>query len=471
MKKKILESTASRPLGSPPQHALMRVPAGEFAGRNVILVQTDPSTICLSRSDAPDATWSSLQTVADDAADYNYDCRMSAAGDIHLVYSEQGTGYLVTRKLTFDNGSWSVGPKVTIYDGAQCFDPSLAIDSTGRLWVSWSRFVSPTRLIQVKSSADGGATWGSGPSDAGDQVSNGSMFADSKLLCDASAVHVIYHDQDTALYVRSLPLIGGSWSAQTILATGSGFTSDLDAAVGPDGRLGVVYSQSAGLYYCEFDGVGWASPVQLFDAPVQSPQLRFEDTMPVVVFLESIGGFAWRPVYTLRLSGMFSSAAPLDSAVKQFDSVTLWGESPQTFESATGQAASTDDADVYHSVSGKLLQDAGDAVYLGMDVRFNLIHMRLSTVGVGGTLLIAYWDGAEWQAFTPETGSVGFDATDNVIVLWPDHVSIPVDWQKGPVNSENRFWIRIAVVSPYTTGPVAGQITAVPLVKRICVRR
>ncbi len=235
MRKKITETTAAWGLGNPGQSKLFRVSSGPYVGRRVALIQTSASEIKLAWSDSPGSGWSSLATVASDACDGAFDARMTSIGDIHLIYSEQSTNYLVTKKLTLGEGSWSVGSKVTVYNGAQCYDPSLAVEPGGKLWLAYSRFVTPTRWIYVKSSSDGGATWGSGIGDAGDQISGGATFAWSRVVIDNNSVHVIYNDQDTALSIRSQPLSGGSWSAQYNIATGSASLFALLAAAGITG--------------------------------------------------------------------------------------------------------------------------------------------------------------------------------------------------------------------------------------------
>jgi hypothetical protein len=433
-------------------------------------MQTSGTEIKLAWSDAPGSGWSSLVTVASDARDGNFDAQMTSSGDLHVVYSEQTTNYLVTRKLTLGEGTWSVGSKVTIYNGTQCYDASLAIEPGGKLWVSFSRFVSPTRWIQAKSSTDNGATWGTGAADAGDQISSGAMFAWSKVVIDNNSVHVIFHDQDTAFSIRSQPLTGGSWSTQYNIATGSGFDRHFDAAVGADGRLGVTYNRDQ-LYYREYDGSNWGAITVLATLPVMCPQMLFEGNVPAVTYLDLIGNNMAVARYSDRRTGSFSSPRVLDSRSAPFDSVVLYDASAGTYEDLTSQADSSTSADVYHSSSGCLIKDSGDTLYLGIDARFRWARLALSTSGVGGTVQVSYWDGANWQAFTPANGSPDLGSGTNDVLFWTDYSAIPVDWQKRAIDSQTRYWVKLEVTSNFTTGPAGSQISAVSETNRMILRR
>ncbi|RKX22967.1 MAG: hypothetical protein DRP45_10965, partial [Candidatus Zixiibacteriota bacterium] len=428
------------------------------------------SEIKLAFSDSPASSWSTPTTIASDAADSTFDCVMDPAGNIQLVYGEQSTHYLVTRRLTFSDGEWSVGSSVAIYNGAQCYDPSVAIELSGTLWVSWSRFSTPNRCIYVKSSTDDGATWGLGASDVGTQMSNSSMFAWSCVAIDNNSIHVIYHDQNTSLSIRSRALSGGSWSSEYNIDTGSSFDRHFDVGIGADGRVGVVFNKSQ-LYYREYDGNNWGAIITLDTQPAICPQLLFYRNTPVVVFQQILNGVQVVTKYTDRRTGSFSAPAVLDSRAKPYDSVLLYDASSDSYEDLTSESESYTVADIYHSDSSCLLKDSGDTAYLGMDARFRYVRLELSTPGVGGTVIYSYWDGTNWQAFTPVSGSSDLTGLSIDLLLWTDYGSVPVDWQKCAVNSQTRFWVKVEVASVYSTGPVGTQITAASKINRMIFRR
>ncbi|MCX6834935.1 MAG: hypothetical protein NTW07_07350 [candidate division Zixibacteria bacterium] len=470
MQKKITETTAQNGLGDASQAKLFAVPTGVYTGRRVALIQTSANDIKMAWSDSPSSGWSSLATIVSDASNGSFDARMTANGDIHIVYTEQTTGYLVTRKLTFGEGSWSVGSNVTIYNGTQCYDPSLGIAADGDLWVSYSRFVSPNRSIYAKSSTDDGASWGSGVGDAGDQISSTSIFAWSRVVIDSGSVHVIYNDQDTAMSIRSRLLSGGIWSEEYDIATGSGFDNNFDVGLGADGRMGVAWVCGQ-LYYREYDGSNWGAISVLETHSVLCPQVLFENNIPAVVYLDIINGNMKVARFTNRRAGAFSASIVVDKREAPFDAVLLYDASSASYQDLTSQANSYVAADVYHSSSGCLVKDSDDVVYLGMDVRFRFARMLLSTVGVGGTIQVSYWDGANWHAFTPANGTAALDNSTVDLLFWTDYGSTPVDWQKRIIDSQLRYWVKIEVVSGYATGPVGTQISAASEIDRMIFRR
>lgn len=469
MQKKIADTTATDGLGSSMQAKLFAIATGNYAGRRVALIQSSPNEIKLAWSDAPSAGWSSPSTVAADAGDCSFDARMASNGDIYLVYSEQTTSYLVTRRLTFSSGLWSVGTKVIVYSGTQCFDPSIAIEPGGRVWVSFSRFVTPNRWIHVKASNDSGATWGSGANDAGDQISNGSMFAWSKIVIDASRVRVVYHDQDWALYVRSQPLSGGIWSSAVTVANGSSLSS-FDAAVGADNRLGIAWCGDQ-FYYRESYGDNWGAVAVIESHPIVSPQVLFEGNIAAIVYLDDMGGDMKVARFCDRRTGNFGSSKILDGRSAPFDSVLLYHAASATYQDVTSQAVSWVAGDVYHASSGCLLKDAGDTMYLGMDAPFRVARLILSQTGAGGSIQISYWDGANWEAFTPASGNPNLGSSASDILMWTDYASLPDDWQKRLVNSRRRYWVKIEVISGFSTGPIASQISAAADATQMIFRR
>lgn len=470
MQKKITETTGSYGLGMPPGRKLLRVSSGQYAGRLVAIMQTSSGEIKYSYADRPYTSWSSLTVIATAAADQPCDCVMDNDGHIHVVYSENSTEYLVTRKLTFSGGTWSVGSKVTVYNGYPSRYPSLAIETGGKLWVSWTRIDGGVRYAHAKSSTDGGATWGSGPSDSGDALTAGASSAYSKVLVGPNDIHVVYTNGGLNLSIRSQPIAGGNWTGEYNIATGTTFDQHFDAAISSDGSLGVVFDHGQ-LKYREHNGVSWGSVVTLDSDGGDFPQLLFSDGVPAIVYLSSLASDQVLVKCTTRATGSFSSPAVLDERAKQFDSVTLYDASAASYADLTNAAGSSSTADIYHPNSSVLIKDSGDIIYLGMDQRFRYVKFLLSTAGSGGTVVYSYWDGSNWKAFTPTGGSFNLDSTDKNLLLWDDYVSMPGDWQKKLVNGQTRFWLKIEVDSAFTTGPIGSQITAASDLQAFIVRR
>jgi len=116
-----------------------------------------------------------------------------------------------------------------------------------------------------------------------------------------------------------------------------------------------------------------------------------------------------------------------------------------------------------------LLKDANDSLFLGMDSRFNLLRIILSTSGSGGEVSWHYWDGEDWCDFVPESGAYHFDSQTKSVLMWKDLLSCPSDWQQHEIQGIKKFWLRITVKTVFSAAPVGTQITAVPECKYLNV--
>ncbi|MEE8576224.1 MAG: hypothetical protein V3T31_03125, partial [candidate division Zixibacteria bacterium] len=142
-----------------------------------------------------------------------------------------------------------------------------------------------------------------------------------------------------------------------------------------------------------------------------------------------------------------------------------------SFADINPAAKSATVGDMFHPTSNGLLASNGDAVFAGMDNPFRFIRFELDTVGSGGTVSYSYWDGGSWKSFTPASGHSNLTAALEELLLWQDYQTIPVDWQKRSVNSETCFWIKIEVVSDFTTEPVGSKGDAISNLQRLRVGR
>ncbi|MBU0985003.1 MAG: glycoside hydrolase [candidate division Zixibacteria bacterium] len=470
MQTKLIESGTSYSLGHPFQSKLFQVPSGPTAQRRVALVSPSPGEIALLWSDSPGQSWSDAQAVLSDCDAQSFDCRMDVDGHLLLMYVQQSTGHLYFLRLAYNNLVWTPGSPVPVYtDGIGC-DPSLEMAADGTLWVSWSRYSAPGYTVQVKSSADNGATWGSGPADSGDTLSATATTCYCRLVADANRIHAVHTDLQTAMNIRFRLLSGGSWSDAYAVATGSTFTSDFDVAASDDGRLGVVFRRNS-LCYREYDGVNWGTILTLDDHATVCPQISLHQGIPHIMYLRSFEGSQRRIMYTRRDSGTFSVPRALDHRADLYSRVVLYSAGATTFEELTDQAISSDASDIYHSQTGCLLRDANDAVYVAGDAPFRTVRWLLSTLGDGGGIEFAYWDGTGWAAVVPRSVSSVFATQRGEAQLWSAYVDIPTDWQQCEVMNRNGYWIRIQVNVPFTAGPIGQQLTAVPQIDRIIFRR
>ncbi|MBI5265718.1 MAG: hypothetical protein HY851_00655 [candidate division Zixibacteria bacterium] len=470
MLKKLSDTTATSPLGSTTGHKLFRIESGPHAGRLAALYATGSGEIQLVWSDPPYQSWSSPQTLVSDCGYQMFDALMDAPGSLSIAYTDQATSRLVFRRVAFSAGVWTVGTKVAVYDGAEGYDPCLALGTDGKIWVAWRRLVIPSSWIHVKSSADNGAVWGSGPTDPGDQLAGPVTAVWCKLIVGTTAIHAVIAYDATAIVIRSLSLGGGSWSAETNIFSGSGVTGDFDVALTDSGGLAIVLCDPQPKYR-EFDGFTWSAVQTLDTRPASSPQVHFRNGMPVIAFISGLGFLQNALMYTARLSGSFQPPAFVDPQARTLDRVLLYRESSATYHDATSAAADSTGADVYHPQSGALLAQVGDKLYAGLNDRFRFLTVVLSTVGAGGSVSYSYWDGSGWTYFTPNAGAINLTAVCNQIKLWADYQGIPQNWQKCSVNADRRFWIRIEVASSFSTPPVGSQITSMSDLRQIITRR
>ncbi len=470
MLKKITETTATYSLGISPGRHLHRVSSGVYSGRQIALMLTSVSELKYSYADPPYLIWSTPATISTGLNDAPFDSFIDDNGNVHVVYATATNLYLETRKLTFVNGVWTVGSAVTIYNANICANPSIAGETDGKLWIAWSRDISGSKTLCAKSSTDGGASWGTGPTDAGDVLTAGSSAVYPKLLIGATRIDLVYVDGISSLLYRSRAVTDSSWTSAETIASGIGLDFSFDAALSSAGLLGVVYDQSQ-LNFREYDGSNWGAVIVLDNTSSLLPQISYVNAVPFIVYYIQESSEQLLAKQTSRSGGTFATPAILDSRASYFDSVTLYDSSASTYSDQTANAASAATADLYHPSSGRIIDTAGDSVYLGGDRKFRYLFIILSTVGSGGTLSYSYFDGINWKAFTPPGGTYGFDSAEKRLLLWEDYDSMPSDWQKSTVDGVSRYWIRIEVVSSFTTAPLGSQLTSISDTHSFSVRR
>jgi hypothetical protein len=466
MKHKLIDtSTAAYPTGLPTQKKIFRQPVGAFAGRVLLVYARTPSRLAVTWADAPYTSWNAPADFVTDADDSPFSAVMDGGGNLHLFYTQSGSGALLCTKLTYVNGGWAPQVPVTVYDSGTSANkyPSAIRDSYNRLWVVWTRDDGGTITLRAKYSMDDGATFGLGAGDVGSDMSGSVSSAFGFLIARPTHVHCLYSVSGTALRHRSIHVDAGIWSAAEVLYTGTGVASDFGGAVAPDGRLGVLFAADSRLYLKEYDGAIWGALQTVVAQAVSGPSLRYLDLAPYALFLQPVGTDQKRLCESHRSGSSFTTPVALLS--QQTVLATVLGfdaDAPAAFADLTTAAASEMGADVSHPTSGGVLQSIGDAVYLGSDDRFSLIRILLSQIGVNGVVAWSYWNGHEWAAFVPASGSYHFDSPNRGVRLFSDGNSAPADWQKTGVNGANRYWVRALCTIAFTTAPIGSQITAAP---------
>jgi hypothetical protein len=328
--------------------------------------------------------------------------------------------------------------------------------------VIWTRDESGALTLRVKYSSDNGQTFGTGSSDPGFDLSGTTTSCFAQLIARSTYIHCLFTTDGDSLKHRLIHLDAGLWEPTDILYTGTGLSADFNAAVSADETLGVLFAADDTLLLREYDGVIWGAVQTVTSDAALSPILLYVKTDPYALFSQTVGANQNLLMETHRIGGSFAPPVPVLSQLSPFASCLCYdiGEG-EPYADLTSEAASDTGADVFHPVSGALLEDTGDAVYLGAGDRFSLVRAILSTPGQGGTVTWSYWNGADWIAFTPDSGTYHFDSANTAVRLFPDAVSSPADWQKGIVNGQNYYWVRAVTGTAFTTPPVGSQLTAV----------
>ncbi len=471
MQKKITASSTPFGLGYPHGRNLFKLPSSvsAWAERLAAVVLSASGELSLFFADRPYSVWSSGELLCEDCREDGYDCLVDEDGNLYVVYSLDSTGELQIRKITWQNGVFSVGTAKPVVSGESCQRPSIARQPDGTLWISYTRYEAPYMNVYVKSSVDDGVTWGSGSSDPGEPLTSGSTQSCSRLCVGPNAVYAVYSRGTTHLACRSVSQPGDAWSTEQVIVTGSNLGTEFDVAVRSDGILAVAWNDLT-LKYREYDGANWGAIVDVLDGGVICPQILFRNNTPVIVFL-ALSGPAYIPQYVERSGGVFSEPKFLDDRSRKFESVLLYCAGSATFEDRTDEADSVAPSDVIHSYSQCTLGDVGDTLYLGMDQRFRYAGVVLSTGGSGGIVAYSYWNGSDWCVFTPVSGGYHLDSVERDVLFWDDMLSIPPDWQKRAVDSRMKFWIKVEVMSAFVTVPICSSVAAVADQEMLSFRR
>ncbi len=466
MHKLLDTSTASIPTGVSPQRKLFKLGYGVYAGRLVCLFGESPSSINMSWADPSYTSWKNPSALITDSADYPFSACIDRDGNIYVVYVQQTTLNLVFFKLIFSAGSWCCGSPVTVLNAGSAYYPAIVRGDNGDLWCAFSYYDSGTQTYttRIKSSTDGGLTWGTGPADTGTALSGSSSdMAYVNLNFMGNDLYAVYSQSRSNLYFRKRDSSGGSWDSAVSLFNSNYIDSEFDCAVSSDLKLGIAIcpSSASNVYFREYDGVNLSGLQEAAAVSAKAPQIIYKSTRPYLFYARDIGNSLFLPSYAYK-DGENFTAGDLINGVGFFDKVMLYNGNAQTYQDKTNEAINADAADVYHSSSNAIIDDAGDCLYIGKDSKFFCAAIILSTAGNGGTVVWEYYNGAEWESFIPESGAYNFNESSKVVYLWNDLESAPSDWQSSSVNSENKLWVRARVTGDFTTAPVGTQVAASP---------
>lgn len=452
------------------QAKMFKISFGQYQDRVVIIYPQTPNLLVYVWSDPPYLSWSDPVNLATDSADYPASACMDSGGNIYVVNTQQPTLNLLERKLSFSQGSWSPGTVNLICNVGQNYFPTIIKDTMNRLWVAWTYYDPSAEryYIHVKTSQNDGVSWGTGPSDPGVSLTNGSISCFCQLTLQSSFIRCIYSDNSVLLAYRSREMQASEWDSQQTIYSGSQINDNFCADLSSDNRLGIVFPGNSSTLYKEFDGSSWSGLFTVDSNPPVSLSVMFQDNVPYIFLTRSIGDGQNQLFYSYKEGSSFLSPVTFEAGQSLFDKVLCYDDSAgNKYADRTTPASNVTPADVFHPTSGGLVKDADDALYLGMEAKFNLVKIILSTAGNGGVVKWQFWGKESWSDFVPQSGNYLLDSPEKMVIMWLGLNSVPSDWQMCPVNGINKFWIRILVTTPFTTAPVGTQITAVPEMKHL----
>jgi hypothetical protein len=451
--------------GIEPQAKIFKVGFGQYRDRVVVIYPQTSNRLVYVWADPPYLVWSDPTEIVADSADYPPSAHMDSDGNVYLTYTQQSSLNLLELKMTFSQGNWELGTVYTVCEVGENYFPSILKDSGGRLWVSWTHYDPDAERYYVHSkiSQDDGITWGTGPSDPGDCLTNGTASCYSQLLFRSPYVHCFYSDDSTLLAYRSYHFQSSSWDSQQDIYSGSQVDDRFCADLSTDNRVGIVFPGTSALLYKEFDGNNWSGIFTVDNHMPESVALRFLNNVPWVFWAKEMGSGQSQLFYSYKEDSSFASPLAFEPGQSSYDRFFCYDDSASgKYEDRTTQAADSTPADVFHPTSGGLVKAADDALYLGMGAKFNLVRFVLSAAGAGGQVTWQFWNGQAWTDFVPQSGDWNLDSQEKTVILWQDLSTAPADWQMCPVNGESQFWVRILVEEPFSTAPVGSQITAIP---------
>jgi hypothetical protein len=459
MLKFIASSSAQYPLGIPPGKKCLTVADGQYAGRTAELYAASASAIRLVAADAPYAAFTSPIDVAVDAADTPFDAFMSAAGDIYVAYIVTGTFDLAFVKLTFTGGVWTVGTKVSVFTADDCSRPGICRLTSGQLWIAYTRLNGGLYYVSAKMSLDDGASWGT-MSDPGDTLTSGASAACAAMVEQNLCQYLVYTEGTGKLAYRAKGNGAILWDSEIILASGSGFDQRFSVAASKDGRIGIAYVNASGLRFREFSGSTWTAEAAVENGDLSAPAVAYRGGDAYVLYTRNSSDGRHLLMAARNDATGFTTAVALDTRKTNLKRLLVYNAAVGSYQDKTAEAASEAAGDVIHSATSALLDDVGDAVYVGQDEPFNAVYVRLSAIGAGGEVVWKYWDGQGWKAVTPYSGTWPFSGTEQDILLCNDFQSIPSDWQKREISGQSCYWMVASVTAAFSTSPVGSRITA-----------
>jgi hypothetical protein len=167
---------------------------------------------------------------------------VSSTGGVHVAWADETPGNLEIYHKSSDDGgvSWSSNKRIT-WAAQASYGDSIAVDSSGSLYVAWHDFYPGNKEIYYRKSTDGGAGWTSSK-----RITwNAGQSEYPSLATDSSGnLHVVWHDDtpgNREVYYKKSTNGGAAWTSNHRLTWTSGETRWPCVAADSAGNLHVVW--------------------------------------------------------------------------------------------------------------------------------------------------------------------------------------------------------------------------------------
>lgn len=167
---------------------------------------------------------------------------------IHIVWADDSPGNReIFYKNTMDNGSTWSAPRRLTWNSGTSESISIAMDTSGRIYIFWDDDSPGNREIYYKQSSDSGATWSALGRLTWNPDWSGSPTANVDSL---NGIHIIWQDETPGnfeIYYKNSTDSGATWSAVTRLTWNSGWSGGPSLIVDSSNGLHAVwYDQTPG---------------------------------------------------------------------------------------------------------------------------------------------------------------------------------------------------------------------------------
>ncbi len=229
--------------------------------------------IYFSKSTDGGTTWSTNVKVSDDNPTHpGYpSLDVDAYGNIYVAWEDDRSGVNIYFAMSTDGGETWTNPNVKVNDSTPTghYNPSLAADDSGNIYVTWSDERYDISDIYFAMSTDKGSTWTT-PNVRVNSPPDGMQLMSCVAADDSGTIYAVWDDDRTGMrrvyFARSIDS-GTTWSGNVRVSdTASLFTNYPSIDVDGEGTIYVAWDDGRGgdmdIYFSKStdSGVTWTDP-------------------------------------------------------------------------------------------------------------------------------------------------------------------------------------------------------------------